>query len=257
MASSAANTAAAAPNAVGETGKCARPAFAARPSASAARARRNNSQFVTRLIAARGVRSDRAAAFRSGVLLVGPRRTRQSARRPELLRIEHENPCLPARPWSGRMFFESWVGAHLRSIRAGERRLLQNDPRLCAESAFGLASPDFADGGMMPTRCAGPGIGDNLSPALRWAASRAKRPSLRLSFRTRTLRCPGRSRISSHLGLIRMRAAFRKARSGRDTALGFSSAEGRSAGSAIRVRGLSPGMGPTATFSRCSRSESR
>ncbi len=67
------------------------------------------------------------------------------------------------------MFFESWVGAHLRSIRAGERRLLQNDPRLRAESEFGLASPDFADGEIMPTRCAGPGIGDNLSPALRWA----------------------------------------------------------------------------------------
>ena len=93
------------------------------------------------------------------------------------------------------MSFESWVGGHLRSVRAGERRLLQNDPRLAAEPTFGLASPDFVDGDMMPTRCAGPGIGDNLSPALRWAGVSREAAELRLSFRTRTLRCPARSRI--------------------------------------------------------------
>jgi Raf kinase inhibitor-like YbhB/YbcL family protein len=67
------------------------------------------------------------------------------------------------------MSFESALGRLLRSVRAGERRLLQNDPRLDAQSEFGLASPDFADGGMIPRQCAAKGVGDNLSPALRWA----------------------------------------------------------------------------------------
>jgi phosphatidylethanolamine-binding protein (PEBP) family uncharacterized protein len=67
------------------------------------------------------------------------------------------------------MSFECALGRLLRSVRSAARRLLQNDPRLDGGSAFGLASPDFSDGGMMPRRSGGAGIGDNVSPALRWA----------------------------------------------------------------------------------------
>lgn len=67
------------------------------------------------------------------------------------------------------MSFQRWVGSHLRSVRAGERRLVANNPRLAARSAFPLESPNFRDGGAMPERCAGAGVGDDLPPALRWS----------------------------------------------------------------------------------------
>ncbi len=75
--------------------------------------------------------------------------------------------------------FESAVGHFLRPLRAGDRHLLQNDPRLAAPP-FALSSPDFEDGGMMPTRFAGAGIGDNTSPALEWAGVPAEAAELAL-----------------------------------------------------------------------------
>ena len=66
------------------------------------------------------------------------------------------------------MSLESAIGGLLRSVRTGERRLIQNDPRLDARRVIALSSPSFADGAMMPMRCAASGVGDNLSPALRW-----------------------------------------------------------------------------------------
>ncbi len=78
------------------------------------------------------------------------------------------------------MSFESSLGHLLHSVRAGERHLLQNDQRLDAPSAFGLSSPDFVDGGMMPARCAGAGIGDDISPALEWTGVPAEAAELAL-----------------------------------------------------------------------------
>lgn len=66
------------------------------------------------------------------------------------------------------MPLESALGNLLRPVRAGERRLVWNDSGLAAPRVFSLSSPDFADGGMMPMRCAARGIGDNVSPGLRW-----------------------------------------------------------------------------------------
>jgi Raf kinase inhibitor-like YbhB/YbcL family protein len=66
------------------------------------------------------------------------------------------------------MSLESSLGRLLRPVRAGDRHLLQNDPRLDARSSFDLSSPDFSDGGMMPRQCAGAGVGDIVSPAIRW-----------------------------------------------------------------------------------------
>jgi phosphatidylethanolamine-binding protein (PEBP) family uncharacterized protein len=79
-----------------------------------------------------------------------------------------------------RMSFESYLGHLLHSVRAEKRQLLQNDPKLDAPSAFGLLSPDFADGRIMPARCAGAGIGDNISPALEWTGVPAEVAELAL-----------------------------------------------------------------------------
>jgi Raf kinase inhibitor-like YbhB/YbcL family protein len=65
---------------------------------------------------------------------------------------------------------ERRIGRALRSIRAGDRRLAWNDPRVATVPAsIRLSSPAFADGGAMPERCAGEGVGPNISPALEWS----------------------------------------------------------------------------------------
>lgn len=65
---------------------------------------------------------------------------------------------------------ERFIGRTLRWVRAGDRRLAWNDPRVAAAPAnIRLSSPAFGDGGAMPERCAGEGVGPNFSPALEWA----------------------------------------------------------------------------------------
>lgn len=65
---------------------------------------------------------------------------------------------------------ERFIGRVLRPARAGDRRLAWNDPRLAAAPAsIRLTSPAFADGGAMPERCAGKGVGLDLSPPLAWS----------------------------------------------------------------------------------------
>lgn len=65
---------------------------------------------------------------------------------------------------------ERALGWLLRSVRAGDRHLAWNDPRLAdAPASIALASPAFAEGGAIPLRHAGAGVGDNLSPPLDWS----------------------------------------------------------------------------------------
>ena len=60
----------------------------------------------------------------------------------------------------------------LRWRRVGEAKLAWFDPRLASVPAtLILTSPAFADSGPMPARTAAKGIGDNLSPALRWSGA--------------------------------------------------------------------------------------
>jgi Raf kinase inhibitor-like YbhB/YbcL family protein len=66
------------------------------------------------------------------------------------------------------MSIESALGRLLRPVRAGDRRLVWNDPRLDAPATQRLSSPAFGEGGPMPPRSAGAGVGDNVSPALEW-----------------------------------------------------------------------------------------
>ena len=62
------------------------------------------------------------------------------------------------------------LGRWLRSVRAGDRHLAWNEPALAGlPDTIRLESPQFADGGALAPRHAGPGVGDNVSPALRWS----------------------------------------------------------------------------------------
>jgi Raf kinase inhibitor-like YbhB/YbcL family protein len=66
---------------------------------------------------------------------------------------------------------ERTIGRLLRSVHAGERHLTCRDPRIAdAPASILLTSPAFADGSSIPTRHAGSGVGDNISPALAWAS---------------------------------------------------------------------------------------
>jgi Raf kinase inhibitor-like YbhB/YbcL family protein len=63
-----------------------------------------------------------------------------------------------------------WLGRILRPFRAGEKQLASNAPGLAdAPAVLRLTSPTFVDGGGLPIRCAGPGVGANVSPALSWS----------------------------------------------------------------------------------------
>lgn len=62
------------------------------------------------------------------------------------------------------------LGRLLRDVRAGQEHLLWNHPSLNRVSdTLKLGSDSFPAGGSIPLRFAGKGVGDNLSPALRWS----------------------------------------------------------------------------------------
>jgi Raf kinase inhibitor-like YbhB/YbcL family protein len=60
------------------------------------------------------------------------------------------------------------LGHALRNIRAGEKHLAWNADGLDAAAVLGLTSPDFAAEGLMSKVHAGKGVGEDVSPALRW-----------------------------------------------------------------------------------------
>jgi phosphatidylethanolamine-binding protein (PEBP) family uncharacterized protein len=61
------------------------------------------------------------------------------------------------------------VGKILYRIRAGEKRSRLSARGLNSAAVLDLTSPAFADGGAIPTKHAGDGVGQNISPALWWA----------------------------------------------------------------------------------------
>jgi phosphatidylethanolamine-binding protein (PEBP) family uncharacterized protein len=60
------------------------------------------------------------------------------------------------------------AGKLLRRVRAGEHRSPLAGPGFDAPYAIAVTCTAFGDGGMMPQSCAGQGVGDNISPPLRW-----------------------------------------------------------------------------------------
>ena len=66
--------------------------------------------------------------------------------------------------------FERAIGKLLRGVRANEKYLALHDHRFTATPvSISLTSSAFVEGGAMPKRYAGQGVGDNLSPPLGWA----------------------------------------------------------------------------------------
>ncbi len=155
------------------------------------------------------------------------------------------------------MSAESSLGRLLRSLRAGERHLLENDPRLGAESGFSLSSPDFADGDAMPRRCAGAGVGvgvgDNLSPALQWSGVPAAAADLALVVQDPDAPLPWPITHLIAFGLDPSAGPPPKARSRLETAANSISAADLLAASAIKARDRCRGTGRTVMSSRCSR----
>lgn len=62
----------------------------------------------------------------------------------------------------------SLVGRLLRGVRAGTQRSPFADSGFDAPESITVTSTAFADGGAMPLSSAGTGVGDNVSPPLRW-----------------------------------------------------------------------------------------
>jgi phosphatidylethanolamine-binding protein (PEBP) family uncharacterized protein len=64
---------------------------------------------------------------------------------------------------------ERALGTLLRGVSADEKYLAFNDPRFAtAPISIPLTSSAFVEGGAMPKRYAGTGVGDNISPPLGW-----------------------------------------------------------------------------------------
>jgi Raf kinase inhibitor-like YbhB/YbcL family protein len=62
--------------------------------------------------------------------------------------------------------FAGWL---LRGMRAGEEKLAWNRSELDAPATILLTSDTFVAHDPLPARCAGKGVGANLSPALAWS----------------------------------------------------------------------------------------
>ncbi|MFM9878438.1 MAG: YbhB/YbcL family Raf kinase inhibitor-like protein [Rhodoglobus sp.] len=63
----------------------------------------------------------------------------------------------------------SWIGRLLANRRAGASLSIWFVPGLRSERDLILTSPSFGDGEEMPQQFAGPGVGQNVSPALEWS----------------------------------------------------------------------------------------
>jgi hypothetical protein len=62
------------------------------------------------------------------------------------------------------------IGKALRGVRAGDKHLAWNETALTTVPVrIGLTSAAFEDGRAIPTRYAGEGVGENISPPLRWS----------------------------------------------------------------------------------------
>jgi phosphatidylethanolamine-binding protein (PEBP) family uncharacterized protein len=65
------------------------------------------------------------------------------------------------------------IGRLLRPIRSSAARSPLAAPAFTAPDTIVITSAAFTSGGPMPMRCAGPGVGANRSPQLRWTGTPA------------------------------------------------------------------------------------
>jgi phosphatidylethanolamine-binding protein (PEBP) family uncharacterized protein len=62
------------------------------------------------------------------------------------------------------------LGKLLRRFRAGENKSPLAAPEYAVAATIDVTSPAFTDGGAIPQKHAGKGVGDNVSPALQWTS---------------------------------------------------------------------------------------
>lgn len=72
------------------------------------------------------------------------------------------------------------IGTALRPVRAGRRR--SRLAALAPAQIIELSSAAFRDGGAIPAKYAGNGLGDNASPPLRWTGAPESTAALALIF---------------------------------------------------------------------------
>jgi hypothetical protein len=73
------------------------------------------------------------------------------------------------RHWKEKKMNARWIGRILRGVRAGERHSALNHAAFFEVPAvISLKSEWFLNGKQMPLRCAGIGVGENISPPLNW-----------------------------------------------------------------------------------------
>jgi phosphatidylethanolamine-binding protein (PEBP) family uncharacterized protein len=70
------------------------------------------------------------------------------------------------------------LGKLLRGVRADQRRSRLSGISVAADGGIHVSSPAFTDGGTIPTKNAGKGLGDNISPALDWTGAPASTEQL-------------------------------------------------------------------------------
>ncbi|MGV0680482.1 YbhB/YbcL family Raf kinase inhibitor-like protein [Mycolicibacterium fortuitum] len=73
-----------------------------------------------------------------------------------------------------------FIGTALRPVRAGRRR--SRLAALAPAQIIEVSSPAFRDGGAIPAKYAGNGLGDNVSPPLRWSGVPESTAALALIF---------------------------------------------------------------------------
>jgi phosphatidylethanolamine-binding protein (PEBP) family uncharacterized protein len=74
----------------------------------------------------------------------------------------------------------AFVGKLLRRIRASEHRSPLAGPEYASSATITVASTAFTDGGPIPRKHAGKGVGDNVSPPLQWSGAPADAKQLAL-----------------------------------------------------------------------------
>jgi Raf kinase inhibitor-like YbhB/YbcL family protein len=74
------------------------------------------------------------------------------------------------RQWKEEKVNARWIGRILRGVRAGERHSASNHAALLGvPEVISFESDWFLNGKQIPLRCAGMGVGENISPPLSWS----------------------------------------------------------------------------------------
>jgi phosphatidylethanolamine-binding protein (PEBP) family uncharacterized protein len=92
------------------------------------------------------------------------------------------------------------VGKLLRRFRAGEHRSPLAGPEYAGVATIDITSSAFTDGGRIPQKHAGKGVGDNVSPPLQWSGVPA--PTKQIALVIDDIDVPGPKPLMHTIALI-------------------------------------------------------